>query len=203
MARRADEPVQADPPRPQLGWAIRAARRRVGISISELARRSDLSQSFLSAVEAGDSDISIGRLFRVAQALGVHLPDLVGQTEAAVNVVAVGERRSVPTDPPGLHVELLAPSLDGTRTHAVCTLERGATVESIAATQHESFILVLEGRLRLELAGSSPLELEAGDSVAFRDEQFARMSNLARFASVFQWVSAQQSPAGARGQSRS
>ncbi len=61
----------------RLGSAIRAVRTSRGLSVSELARRSELSQSFLSQVEIGNTDISVGRLVRVAEALDVALADLV------------------------------------------------------------------------------------------------------------------------------
>jgi transcriptional regulator with XRE-family HTH domain len=61
----------------RLGGAIRALRVSRGLSVTELARRSEVSQSFLSHVEIGRTDISVSRLVRLAQALDASLDDLV------------------------------------------------------------------------------------------------------------------------------
>ena len=68
----------------RLGRAIREVRSRQGLTVTEVARRSGLSQSFLSQVEAGQSDISVGRLIRVAQVLDVHVTDLLEAPVAPV-----------------------------------------------------------------------------------------------------------------------
>ena len=174
----------------QLGLGIRAGRRRLGISISELARRSGLSQSFLSAVEAGQSDISVGRLLRVAHVLGVPLSDLIENGATGLRVVRAGERTTLPSAAETLRIELLAPSLDGLRTYAECTLEPGASVEPINTPGLEDFIAISEGALRLEFADGATLDLVAGDSISYADDEARRVTNLARRRTVFFWVSA-------------
>ena len=48
-----------------LGSALRAARRRKSLSLSDVAAATGISPSFLSLVENGKSDITIGRLVRL------------------------------------------------------------------------------------------------------------------------------------------
>src|SRR5947207_986196 len=84
---KAAKPVQAKPNErsPQsldwspykVGQALRANRITRGLSINELAREVDLSASFLSQVETGQSDLSVGRLVRVSQVLGVSPADIL------------------------------------------------------------------------------------------------------------------------------
>ena len=175
-----------------LGRAIRHERGRLGISISELARRSGLSQSFLSAVEAGQSDISVGRLIRVAQALGVRFADLIDERlTSGVNVVHAAERRVLPGGDPGLRIAMLAPSLDGTRTYAHCTIDPGATVEPVGLPGRETFIVVGDGAVVLEFADGSSVRLRRGDSVSFPDEEIRTVRNgVPRRSSTFFWLSA-------------
>ena len=45
-----------------VGAIVGLLRRKRGMSLDELATRSDLSPSFISAVERGKSDIALGRL---------------------------------------------------------------------------------------------------------------------------------------------
>ena len=62
----------------EVGTRIRALREGMGFSLRDLAERSGLSQSFLGAVERGQSDISVGRLSQVAQVLGHDVASLLG-----------------------------------------------------------------------------------------------------------------------------
>lgn len=61
-----------------VGAIIRRLRRQRGLSLDDLARLSGVSASFLSAVERGASDISVGRLAKVAHAFGLDVPTLLG-----------------------------------------------------------------------------------------------------------------------------
>src|ERR1700756_1260305 len=97
----------------RLGGAIRALRVSRGLSVTELARRSELSQSFLSQVEIGRTDISVSRLVRLAKALDVSLDDLVDhRSRSADQVVRAAERVELPTRSKGMRLYLLARSFD-------------------------------------------------------------------------------------------
>ena len=63
---------------PDVGAVIRRLRMQRGISVRRLAAASGLSASFLGAVERGDSDIALGRLALVAQALDHDVASLLG-----------------------------------------------------------------------------------------------------------------------------
>jgi transcriptional regulator with XRE-family HTH domain len=75
------------------GSQLRAARLAAGISVRELARRVDVSPSFVSRVELGRTKPSVGTLYSMASELSVPLDDLMpveGVPEAAI---AVGQDR--------------------------------------------------------------------------------------------------------------
>jgi transcriptional regulator with XRE-family HTH domain len=57
--------------------AIREAREAAGLTLSELARRADVSHSHLLRYEAGTRDMSSDRLARVLVALGLDVAPLV------------------------------------------------------------------------------------------------------------------------------
>jgi transcriptional regulator with XRE-family HTH domain len=63
---------------PRVGEVIRRLRQQRGFSLRDLAERSGVSQSFLGAVERGQSDISVGRLSQVARVLGHDVASLLG-----------------------------------------------------------------------------------------------------------------------------
>ncbi len=56
---------------------LKRLRRDAGISQDALAARSGVSRRMLVAIEAGDSNVSLQTLDKIAHALGVLLPDLI------------------------------------------------------------------------------------------------------------------------------
>lgn len=60
-----------------LGARVRALRSEASLTIKELARRAELSLRFVIQLEAGQGNISVAGLARVASALGRPLPELI------------------------------------------------------------------------------------------------------------------------------
>jgi transcriptional regulator with XRE-family HTH domain len=58
-----------------------AARTKAGMSQAELAKRSKISQSFLSYVERGEKRISTDRAEKIADALGISICKLLHPPE--------------------------------------------------------------------------------------------------------------------------
>src|SRR5215472_2855172 len=60
----------------RLGHYLHTLRIGQGLSLAEVAVRTGLSTSFLSALERGQSSISLGNLFKLADAYGTTVPGL-------------------------------------------------------------------------------------------------------------------------------
>ncbi len=58
--------------------AIRAVREDRGLSLREVARRIGVSPSFVSQVETGKANPSVGTLYSLVGVLGTSLDDLIG-----------------------------------------------------------------------------------------------------------------------------
>lgn len=67
-----------EPTAENLGAAIRAAREARQLSLRELARRIDVSPSFISQVELGKANPSVGTLYALVSVLGMSLNELLG-----------------------------------------------------------------------------------------------------------------------------
>src|SRR5262245_42517709 len=61
----------------RLGERVKALRNAANLTIKELAKRADLSLRFVNQLEAGQGNISVAGLARVASALGRPLPELI------------------------------------------------------------------------------------------------------------------------------
>ena len=66
-----------------LGSALKNLRRDRRLSLQDVSAGTGISASFLSLVENGKSDITIGRLVRLVTFYGIHLGDLVPVQPAA------------------------------------------------------------------------------------------------------------------------
>jgi len=75
---------------PRVGEVIRRLRRQRGFSLRDLAERSGLSQSFLGAVDRGQSGISVGRRSQVAQVLGHDVASLLGYSLRRAAPLVIG-----------------------------------------------------------------------------------------------------------------
>lgn len=69
------------------GQAIRDARRDAGVTQAELARRIRSSASYISALEAGKGNITVGQLWAVADALRVEVHIELRKPEAEPPIV--------------------------------------------------------------------------------------------------------------------
>lgn len=62
----------------RFGQHVRQLRVNKKISQEDLAEMADLHRTYISDVERGVRNVSLATAFRIAQALGVELKDLVG-----------------------------------------------------------------------------------------------------------------------------
>jgi transcriptional regulator with XRE-family HTH domain len=178
----------------QLGRSLRELRTARGLRLSDLARASGLSVSFLSQVEQGQSDIAVGRLMRIAHALDVRLTELVELPAAPARpLVRAGERTTLPTPTKGLKIELLADSLSDGQVYAISHLAAGSSIEARGdrPAGQQYFIYMLEGPAVIEFSSGDPITLKEGDSISFTSEDFRRLTNPRDATTRLLWVSNQ------------
>ncbi|WP_217913505.1 helix-turn-helix domain-containing protein [Miltoncostaea marina] len=183
-----------------LGERLRALRADRGASLGEMAQETGLSSSFLSLVENGRSDISTGRLLRVARFLGVGIAELLEEEPPGLTVVRAQDRRPAEAYAGGLSV---VPLVDGAEAASmaatVCEYDVGAHVADLPAMEGaEHFVFVTDGRIEIALAQGGPVALGAGDSAYIRSLAAGSVRNLADRRSVAVWVSSPPVTARAR-----
>jgi len=61
-----------------IGDAVRSTRKAQELTLKQLARRTGLSVSLLSQIERAESSASISSLYKIANALGLHMSELFG-----------------------------------------------------------------------------------------------------------------------------
>jgi DNA-binding response OmpR family regulator len=70
--------------REQLGAAIRERRKALGLTLAEMAKRTNVSLGYLSQIELGKNSASIETLYRIALGLRVRVADLFQSVQASL-----------------------------------------------------------------------------------------------------------------------
>jgi len=148
----------------RLGSQIRVRRRRLGLTLVELAGKSGLSQPFLSQVERGAALPSMRSLNAIAAALGTTGPALL----------ALPAKRSVSLVHPGSGVEVEhiggVARLIAHGEHALLPMEfRGGPRQFQEYYQHDGdeFIYVIAGEVEFDLEGSKRVILRSRDCLYY------------------------------------
>lgn len=167
-------PAAAEPPSQQefLGSQLRALRTARRLSLGEVAKDTGISASFLSLVENGRSDITIGRLTRLVDYYGISIIDLLPTGENGdPDVVRAGETRQLRSPEEGTTMYLLSSGTNRTMLPMLLELEPGSSMAESGHHAGEEFVHVLDGTLLLEVDSTAPQELHAGDSAYYRADR--------------------------------
>ncbi len=114
-------------PQPVLGAALRSLRQSRQLSVRQVAEAAAISPSFLSLVETGKSDITIGRLTRLVAFFGVSLLDLLPKEPPAdTRVVRRHEQPRLRSPAEGIDISLLVPDAQRAMMPMLLSFEPGA-----------------------------------------------------------------------------
>jgi transcriptional regulator with XRE-family HTH domain len=154
----------------KLGERIRDRRQELSLSLRDLAELTDLSATFLSALERGLANPTLASVRRLANALKVPLHRLLADSSDNSLVVLKDRRRSMLFPDSNVKYEILTPQL--TRKMVLFQVdlppEAGNIIQQPLAEPTEECIVVLAGKLEIQLAGQV-YELKAGDSIYFEN----------------------------------
>lgn len=151
-----------------VGDALRRIRKARGLSLAQVAESTGISRSLLSLIETGRSDITIGRLSRLAQLYDIRLADLVPEPRHADPVVVrADDRRGLHYRSEGIEIEILVPGGPHAFQALHATFAPRAAMEDFIVQHHEQLVHVVDGRIRTQFGDGRELELHSGDSATF------------------------------------
>ena len=152
----------------KLGRRLRELRKERGWRLEDLAERTNLSRPYLSRLEGGERQPSLGALFSVAQAYGVTLSSLFEPEPEAKHGVIVRAIESPIQRGNGLFYANLS---KGSWTFNLQPLRIvvPAEREERELYQHEGeqWLYVLSGRLGLKIGEEEEFMLKPGDAAHF------------------------------------
>ena len=154
------------------GAALRAQRRDRRLSLQEVSTATGISASFLSLVENDKSDITLGRLMKLASFYDVHVSDLLPPgTGRDPIVIRANERRHIASPSEGMDIA----SWHRQRAPFAAAVRgvRAGRSSRLRCSQHEGeeFVYVLTGRILIEMDGHEPVALEPGDAAFYRADR--------------------------------
>jgi transcriptional regulator with XRE-family HTH domain len=162
---RSEERPDAQASSGAVGARIRELRRSHGVSARDLATRTGITPSYLSRLETGRINPTVGTLIRLVDALGEPLVAIFDDGGNGDRVVRQADRRV--TRSRGTVDSLLTPSRDGRLEVLETIIEPGAgSGDAYNHWGEEECVVVLEGSLRIWV-DSDAYDLEPGDSITF------------------------------------
>jgi transcriptional regulator with XRE-family HTH domain len=146
-----------------IGERLRKLRLAKGWSIREASRRANLSHSFLTLVEDGETEIAVSRLLNLAETYGVFVTEILSDVhDRHPEFQRSGEELAVPFGSDSVKLEFLSGPAWQTQLFRL-TLEGGAELTNLNHHGDEALHCVL-GRITVTIATQS-FDLQKGDTV--------------------------------------
>jgi transcriptional regulator with XRE-family HTH domain len=175
-----------------IGPRLRALRSRHGLSLQQLADRSDVSPAAIHKVEQGTMVPTITTLLKLAAAFQVPVAHFIDEAAAPTSPVAYtpAKQRRVTTSPDGEVVvgRITAESGPFDLDASVTEVSAGARSQEQSRPAGESLVHVVSGTLELTVGGQA-YRLTAGDSLHFRSEASHTWRNPTSRSTKVLWAS--------------
>jgi transcriptional regulator with XRE-family HTH domain len=181
---RAKHPTSAS--QLPIASAVRARRRRLGLTLQDLAKTSGLSAPFLSQVERGQATPSITSLIAIARALQVDIHYFINPPPSSQVVRRAKEPEVLETGTPTRYIRLSGGHTERQMEALLMSIPPGTTAPA-TARQGEGFYYVLEGELKVTL-GEETFVLGPGDTAHFDQRHSFQMANSGKRMLRMLWV---------------
>jgi DNA-binding transcriptional MerR regulator/mannose-6-phosphate isomerase-like protein (cupin superfamily) len=171
---------------PLQGQRFRRLRTRRGLSLAQVARATNVSVGFLSALERGQMRSSISTLRRIARFYGTNIHSLFETSDGNPRLVRPNERRILETTP-GVRMELLAWGQTVMEPHLFRVKPGGGSGEPYSH-EGEEFLHILRGEFEIWLGNKEHYRLKSGDSLYFESSTPHQWKNPGRSETWLLWI---------------
>lgn len=150
----------------KLGPALRKRRKNLGLTMQSVADDAGLSVGFISQVERGITQPSLGSLVSIAEVLQTSIGEFLDQPKPEQQTTRSDSREPYSIAGGSISYERLSTTFKDSRLHSVIVREPpGHRVEPISHRGEEMFFM-LEGEITVEIEGKVEI-LRQGDSLHF------------------------------------
>jgi transcriptional regulator with XRE-family HTH domain len=160
---------------PEVGATLQRLRLARGLTLEDLSRIAGVSKSMLSQIEREKANPTIAITWRLANALGVQIGELLSSETRAVDLIRVVDAHEIPTLPgshAGYSLRILGPmDLAGKYEWYELTLQPGGELASQAhdpgTNEH---LTVITGTVELEV-GAEKRKIKHGATARYAADQ--------------------------------
>jgi XRE family transcriptional regulator, regulator of sulfur utilization len=175
------KPITTNNAPPEVGATLQRLRLARGLTLEDLSRIAGVSKSMLSQIEREKANPTIAITWRLANALGVGIGELLASGTRDVETIRVVESHETPTLPghhAGYSLRILGPmELAGKYEWYELTLAPGGELASQAhdpgTNEH---VTVLNGTLEVEVAGATR-KVRSGGTARYPADQDHALRN--------------------------
>ena len=175
-----------------IGPRLRGLRKKKGLSLREVASRTELAASLISTLERTSLGASAASIHKLAAFYDTTITELSAQLNSPRStgksgIVRADEARIAPMLGPDIRIEQRG-HRDAAMDCQKWTLQPGAGSEDAYSHEGEEFIYVLRGLFEIELDGHERHLLYPGDSIYFNSTRTHSWRNPGEEESVLIWV---------------
>lgn len=173
-----------------IGSKIKKVRVEKNLSISQLAKKSDLSPGLISQIERNSVNPSIASLWKLANSLDISIGSLFEEEETYEKnpIVRKDKRKKILTSDSNATYELLSPDLNRKIEFLYITIKpNDCANKELVTHEGEECGIVLKGRLMIKTTKGEFI-LEEGDSICFDSTIPHRYINLGDEECVSIWA---------------
>lgn len=161
----------------EIGSKIKSLRLKNGLTQEELGERTDLSKGFISQLERDMNSPSIETFFTLLEVLGTTPKEFFDDAESPQVIYSSKDHRVHKDEEAGYEVDWLIPTSYKKEMEPIyLTLLENGQYKKFEPSQSETFIYVLEGKVRLVL-GEEEYIAVAGDSIYYEASQHHQLVN--------------------------
>ena len=171
-----------------IGKRIKTLRTRNGLTLEELASRSELSKGFISQLENNVTSPSISTLEDITEVLGVSLEDFFKeekeeQIKFSLDDYFIDEKEKS-------SITWLVPNAQKNEMEPILlTLEKGGESNTIDPHEGEEFAYVLKGEVELwDLDNDKHIKIKENETVYLRGEHSHKIINNSKHDARVIWI---------------
>ena len=165
---------------------LRRLRQQRDMTLSEAAKGTGLSVSFLSSLERGQVHASVATLQKLSVFYETNILAFFGTSMPGNKIVRRGQRKQLSNEP-GINIELLATGNNVMEPH-LFRIAPGASSGGSYHHEGEEFVYVIAGCCEIWLDEMEHYRLQKGDSLYFPSTQTHRWNNPGGKDAVLLWI---------------
>ncbi len=190
----------------EIGARLRDFRKNAGLSLRDLAAKAEMSASFLSLVERGESSLSLTSLFGIARALEIDPADLIEssgpvQPKAEYGISRSADRGDHPTVVGQREYYTFSAEISDARAEPIFVRVHPTTVATpTLGHDGEEVAVVLSGTLTFRIRDDY-VDVSAGDAIHFSSRVPHTIMNRTEQVAEAMWLSVGSTAAAYRASS--